>query len=236
MIQMLWIRGSLSKLEQLAIRSFLAQGHQVDVYTYDACLQGLPEGARQCDGREILPWNEVFDHQPAGLATFSDLFRYSLLAAKGGWWCDCDLIALRPFPKPKDIVFASERHPNGSTHPVPGIMYSPPGHPVMELLRDTALARDPASIEWCEVGPDLVQRIVAERGLEDRVTSHMVFCPLDIANWLDALLPGKAPEFGPESLAVHLWHEIWKRFGVHKDEDHAPNSLFEILKRRYGVL
>ena len=53
MIQMLWIRGSLSKLEQLAIRSFLAQGHQVDVYTYDACLQGLPEGLRPVKGRVV---------------------------------------------------------------------------------------------------------------------------------------------------------------------------------------
>lgn len=218
------------------MRSFLEHGHQVHVYTDEDRLAGLPDGATQMSASEVLRWDPAFDKQATGHPTFADLFRYTLLAKKGGWWCDCDVIALRPFPRPKHVLFASERHGDGKAYPMPSVLFAEPGDPVMCHLRDTALSRDPASIQWCELGPDLLRRVVKEQGLQDRVADAAAFCPLDMADWLNAILPGKAPEFGVNSFAVHLWHEIWKRHRVPKDQPYPPNCLFEILKRRYGVL
>jgi phosphatidylserine/phosphatidylglycerophosphate/cardiolipin synthase-like enzyme len=52
-IQMLWI-GELSKLERMALASFVANGHTVHLYAYDD-LAGVPDGVQVIDAREILP-------------------------------------------------------------------------------------------------------------------------------------------------------------------------------------
>ena len=53
-VQMLWVRGSLSRLELLSVRSFLAQGHPVHLYTYDAP-DNLPSGVSVLPAEEIVP-------------------------------------------------------------------------------------------------------------------------------------------------------------------------------------
>ena len=42
-IQALWIGPSLSSMERLAVRSFLANGHEVHLYAYGE-VEGVPEG------------------------------------------------------------------------------------------------------------------------------------------------------------------------------------------------
>ena len=85
-IQSLWVKGSLSRLEQLVIASFLENGHEFHLYTYDQ-VSGVPAGAQIIDAREILPEDRVFTRKDGwgGYANFSDLFRYHLLHKRGGW-------------------------------------------------------------------------------------------------------------------------------------------------------
>ena len=53
-IAMLWMRGSLSFLEQLCVQSFLDAGHHVVLYSYEP-IGHVPDGVELRDAGEILP-------------------------------------------------------------------------------------------------------------------------------------------------------------------------------------
>ena len=113
-IQMLWVGKALSVMERLSITSFLAQGHPVRLFCYDQ-VAGIPEGTIVEDGRHVLPETEVYV-QGTGFgfgswSTFSNRFRYELIAQRGGIWCDIDIVCLKPFDfaTSMDYFFASER-------------------------------------------------------------------------------------------------------------------------------
>src|SRR3954467_14258102 len=92
-INELWI-GQLSPVEQLCLKSFVAKGHNVHLYTYDA-IENVPQGVTLQDAAQILPPSQIFRNRrgrgKGSLAGFSDLFRYKLLLDKGGWWVDTDV-------------------------------------------------------------------------------------------------------------------------------------------------
>ena len=52
-VQALWIEGPLSPMEELSVRSFLAHGHEVHLYSYDPHL-AVPAGARLLPAAEVL--------------------------------------------------------------------------------------------------------------------------------------------------------------------------------------
>src|SRR5258706_1862824 len=96
-VQGLWIGGSLSTMERLSIKSFLANGHAYHLYAYDD-VAGVPPGAVVKDGNQILPSSLIFRcKQNKSFAAFSDFFRYKLLLEKGGWWVDLDVVCLKFF-------------------------------------------------------------------------------------------------------------------------------------------
>src|SRR5258705_11250485 len=122
-IQMLWIGSRLSALEQLSIRSFLANGHAVHLYAYGE-VAGVPAGTTTRDAREILPEAEVFTYSTGfgkgSPSAFSNYFRYKLLHERGGMWCDIDIVCLQPFAFAANALYciASERRPPSSRPPV----------------------------------------------------------------------------------------------------------------------
>src|SRR3954451_7190727 len=61
-IQGLWIGESLSAMERLSIASFLANGHEFDLYAYGQ-VSGLPAGTRLRDANEVLPRDCVFRYR-----------------------------------------------------------------------------------------------------------------------------------------------------------------------------
>ncbi len=97
-VRTLWHGAPFTVWEELSVRSFLRQGHPVEVFCYDEI--DLPAGAVPMDGREILPESEVFSYAdgPAkdSFAAFSNLFRAKLLLERGGIWADLDLLCMRP--------------------------------------------------------------------------------------------------------------------------------------------
>ena len=74
-------------MEQLCIQSYLALDYPVHLYCYNP-LEGVPAGTTICDGREILPAEEIFSHrsgsEEGSPAAFADCFRYKLLLERGG--------------------------------------------------------------------------------------------------------------------------------------------------------
>jgi hypothetical protein len=110
--------GPLDRLRQTCLRSQLAAGHKVTVYSFDP-IPSVPEGVCNAEAEAILP--EAFSErlrpaQPDGswrdwtLLQFSDFFRMRLMERHAGLWLDADVLLLRAIElDPAKPYFAWER-------------------------------------------------------------------------------------------------------------------------------
>ena len=110
-VQGLWIGDELSLLEQLSIKSFLANGHEYHLYVYDD-IKNIPKGTIVKDANEIIDSSEIYKNTyqspEYGYLGFSDYFRVKLIYDKGGYWVDTDLVCLKHFDFEEDYVFSPE--------------------------------------------------------------------------------------------------------------------------------
>src|SRR5579864_6614991 len=110
--------GPMDALRQTCLRSQIAAGHKVTVYSFDT-IPGLPEGVDNADAEAILPHafsERLRPPQPDGswrdwtTLQFSDFFRMRLMARSAGLWLDADVFLLKPVEiDPTKPFFAWER-------------------------------------------------------------------------------------------------------------------------------
>lgn len=110
--------GPMDALRQTCLRSQLAAGHKVTVYSFDT-IPGLPAGVANAEAEAILPHafsERLRPPQPDGswrdwtTLQFSDFFRMKLMAKGLGLWLDADVLLLRPVEiDPARPYFAWER-------------------------------------------------------------------------------------------------------------------------------
>ena len=175
-IQSLWVGGRLSTLEQLAIRSFQAHGHEFVLYAYEDT-EGVPPGTVVMDANSILPASRIFtyrEHQ--SYAGFANFFRYKLLLEKGGWFVDADMVCLRPFNFQDEYVFSSEGLEDRQLVNV-GAIKAPAGSAILEYAWNACEQMDPAALQWSQCGPRLFGRAVEAHALHRHVQPWPVFCP-----------------------------------------------------------
>ena len=232
-VQCLWIGRSLSPLEQLSIRSFLANGHEVHLYLYEQ-VEGVPYGTRVRNAERVLPRSAQFLYREyPSYAGFSNFFRYRLLLEKGGWWVDLDTICLRPFEFASDYVFSSEDILGGGSKPNVGATKVPARCELMADLWRQCEAFDVAKLAWGECGPKLVAEGVRRHGLDEFVQPPRVFCPLPWWEWRNTLDPAADCEVPEDAYAIHLWNEMWRRAGVDKFTSAPEGSLYARLHDRF---
>lgn len=233
-VQSLWIGDRLSAMEQLGIKSFLCQGHPFHLYVYRSP-EGIPEGTSLRDANEILPAESVFQYSGhESYAGFSDYFRYKLLLERGGWWADTDVICLKPLRFSSEYVFASETA-DGRQHTATCLIKAPPASPVIAHAWQACQAFDKRELKWGQPGPILLAECVEHYGLTKFVQPPSAFCPIDPPDWETVLSPRVRHRFPEETHAVHLWNELWRRANRDKNARYRRQSLYERLKRTYGV-
>jgi mannosyltransferase OCH1-like enzyme len=224
----------LSAMEKLSVASFLNNGHDYHLYVY-ADVKGVPAGAVVKDAGEVLPPSMIFEYRDfKSYAGFSNFFRYKLLLEKGGWWADTDMVCLRPFDFEEEHVFASELS-YGAEVVTSGVIKAPVASPVMMYAWQACLKKDPRAIVWGETGPRLMAEAAAACALEKHTKPYTVFCPLDYSEWQQVIEPDGALQLNPDTHAIHLWNEMWRRAGVDKNRTFHRESLYERLKRKYFV-
>ena len=239
-VQMLWVGGPLTTLERLSLTSWLANGHEVHLYTYGKPANS-PKGLRIIDAAGILPPRPGTQYSSPGAAPvrFSDLFAYALLHARGGVWADIDVVCLRPldFAAGMDYFFASEMLP---AQPGDGdklrirtsgcVMKAPLGSPLMQDCLDQAraMADTPDS---ATTGPLLLHAAVEKYHMTASLLNPNLFCPVPFFN-MTALISGMTV-LPPESYGVHLWNESWRRNLFDRNADYDPLSLYERLKTHF---
>ena len=262
-VQGLWIGGRLSELERLCIRSYCANGHEFHLYHYDE-LENLPraEGLRLMDGAEVLPCTAAFRNSYRQLAFFSDHFRWELLRQRGGWWVDMDTVCLRPLDIADDVVLTSIDHllmlnnavvklPRG--HFIAEAMancyedinrFQPWDNyriKKRKVLRRLRFWQNPRK----RIGPadaggiQGLTAMVRHFGLEKHIQRVHLFFMLD-RSLLDYAFDNTLHDMGAlapmlsQSYTVHLVNSCLGILGIDKDGKFPDNSLYEILKRRYG--
>src|SRR5437588_4010784 len=110
--------GRLYRLRLTCLRSQLAAGHKVTIYSFDP-IAGLPEGVVNAEAEAILPHafsEKLRPPQPDGswrdwtTLQFSDFFRMKLMAKSAGLWLDADVLLLKSVEiDPAKPYFAWER-------------------------------------------------------------------------------------------------------------------------------
>lgn len=250
-IQMLWFGRPLSSVELLSIASFLRHGHPVHLYTYGDIGQ-VPSGTTLKKAHDVVP-EETFNRlRSRGVrpAMFADMFRYTLLHAIGGWWVDTDVVCLRPFVFPSDVVFGRQDEKRFNN----AVLRIPAGHRLAaELLKGCfhpnrwRLGDNPRRIaaktlstlrghhglehaRWGSTGPDLLTSVVRRLRVDAYAVPAEVFYPLPDTQY-KRLFVYDTLEFGQESFAVHLWNERKARANL----EPAPGSPLHQWLTEYGI-
>lgn len=254
-IQTLWVRGDLTRMERLSLRSFLAQGHPVVLYTYDAPAN-VPSGVEVRDAREIV--EEKFAPSSRGelfgrgtYAVFSDFFRYCLLHAKGGWWSDLDVVAIRPWGGLPPVVVASTYEKSHGQVANNFVMRFPPGHEVASKCKEAIEPTRISELQSSDTGPLLLNRVLGQKGIVAYAQPPQVFSPVPWnASWqlLRTLRqrftlaelkqrirrPHFSMHFTSRTVAVHLWNDMWRDGKFDKSAVHHPSCLYEKLQAKYN--
>jgi hypothetical protein len=128
--------GPLDRLRQLCLKSQVAAGHKVTVYSFEPLGQ-LPDGVRNAEAEAILPHafsEKLRPAEPDGrwsdwtTLQFSDFFRMRLMALGAGLWLDADVLLLRPVEiDPAKPYFAWERPRQLGN----SVLYLPPGDSIV---------------------------------------------------------------------------------------------------------
>jgi hypothetical protein len=246
----LWIGSHLTLMEQLTLRSFVAQGHRFVLWTYDDLETALPPGVERRDAREVLPSERVFryrgGHFPGSCAGFSDMFRYALLAERGGWWVDMDVTCLRAFDFTALNVFRPtgdggvignilKIEPTSQLAPVRPSRRSgrPAGHRLMEFCyRWTRRFVDADNKDWFRPIKPLRLGLV-RYGLVADIVGLPLFATDNPRDWAPLLAGGAL--LSRHRMAIHWCNEWSRRLGFDKTKP-RQGSFYESLLIRHGLL
>ena len=133
--------GPMDALRRTCLRSQLAAGHKVTVYSFDP-IPGLPNGIGNAEAEAVLPHafaEKLRPTQPDGswrdwtILQFSDFFRMKLMAQRAGVWLDADVLLLKPVEiDPAKPYFAWERTRQLGN----SVLYLPPHDPIVRAFED----------------------------------------------------------------------------------------------------
>ncbi len=170
--------GPLDDLRRLCLKSQVAAGHKVTVYSFEP-LAGLPEGVGNAEAEAVLPHSfseKLRPPQPDGswrdwtTLQFSDFFRMRLMARKAGLWLDADVLLLKPIEiDPSKPYFAWERPRQLGN----SVLFLPSGHPIVTAFEDL-MTQDELTPDWLALRHRLTFALRKLRGKSDRLSDIRV--------------------------------------------------------------
>lgn len=236
LFQSFWWGGPLSPYEWLSLKSFVDFGHDFDLYSFDPHI-AVPAQVRVRDATELVGRAELFLYErgfgkgsPAG---FANLFRYKLLAERGGWWVDTDVVCLSDaIPDYPQFVARQDQELVNNA-----VLRFERRHPVM--LRCLALAAEKGrSVRWGDTGPRLLTQVMRELGETRGIFDPSVCYPVDPFHALDVLRPARLARVTARSEGsqfLHLWNQMLTHAGVRKTCLPPRGSLLRHLVERHQV-
>lgn len=158
---MFWAYGGLSKMETICVNSFIANGYDLNIWTYGQGEINI-KGATVRDAREVIPESLVFLNRAGSYASFADLFRYSVLCLQGGLYVDTDVVALKSAKHlPSKPFLVTERSQDKNLVINNNVIFNPVRRygNLIDLARVYAERFPKNEIIWSEIGPALITAI-----------------------------------------------------------------------------
>ena len=241
-VRVFWTGPSLSLYEQLSLRSFVAAGARVQLFSYDDDF-AIPDGVEFINANDILP-GPVYAFQHASgdksLALHSDLFRYVAIEKYGGWYVDADIVFIgSQLPdSPVYIARETEQVINGA------VMKFPAHAPLLvtaieearRLLPQTAISNSHEARVL--IGPALVTRLLRELSLEHMVRPRSSAYEIgydEIPAFFDPASCERLQERLADSDFTHLWNEVWRWVRIPKNYGPPEGSYLDSLFRRLDI-
>jgi hypothetical protein len=160
--------GPLDALRRLCLRSQVAAGHKVTIYSFEPLAQ-LPDGVGNAEAEAVLPHSFAERLRPTGAdgkwrdwttLQFSDFFRMRLLAAQAGLWLDADVLLLRAIEiDPAKPYFAWE----GPRQLGNSVLYLPSGDPIVAAFA-SLMRQDELTPDWLSLRHRLIFLLHRLRG------------------------------------------------------------------------
>src|SRR5882762_3717347 len=170
--------GPLDTLRRMCLRSQVAAGHKVTVYSFEP-LAGLPDGVGNAEAEAILPHSFAEKLRPTGadgvwrdwtILQFSDFFRMRLMAENAGLWLDADVLLLKPVEiDPAKPYFAWERPRQLGN----SVLYLPPDDPIVTAFEDL-MKQDELTPDWLALRHRFTFKLRQLRGGSNRLSDIRV--------------------------------------------------------------
>jgi hypothetical protein len=170
--------GPLDALRLTCLRSQVAAGHKVTVYSFDR-LAGLPGGVGNAEAEAILPHafsERLRPSEPDGswrdwtTLQFSDFFRMRLMARNAGLWVDADVLLLKPVEiDPAKPYFAWERPRQLGN----SVLYLPAGDRIVAAFEKLMLQQE-LTPDWLALRHRLTFALRRLRGGSSRLSDIRV--------------------------------------------------------------
>ena len=170
--------GPLDALRRTCLRSQVAAGHKVTVYSFEP-LAGLPGGVGNAEAEAILPHAFAERLRPTGpdgvwrdwtTLQFSDFFRMRLMARNAGLWLDADVLLLKPVEiDPARPYFAWERPRQLGN----SVLYLPPNDSIVVAFQDL-MQQEEMTPDWLALRHRLTFTLRQLRGGSNRLSDIRV--------------------------------------------------------------
>ncbi len=219
-----WHGPSLSLYESACLKSFVRQGIEVRLHTFNEHLRA-PEGVKIVDARLLADESEVLAYTQGGhagsIAAFTDIFRYRVLQKQPGWWFDTDVVCLKDGAELEKLQAG-----------VSGILVGEEAQGKLNgavlYVGDTAAAAELERLanakgfvfEWGDIGPQLITQYLADRPERVKVAPPSAFYPVHYLETAMLLRQEDADECQrrvQSSVCVHLWNEFLRRWEIPKN-------------------
>lgn len=219
-----WHGPSLSLYEEACLSSFVKQGVEVRLHTFNPNLQ-TPPGVTLVDASILAQPDEVHAYtqggQPGSIAAFTDMFRYRVLSQEAGWWFDTDVFCLKNADHyaglqetSKGLLLGLEEagEVNGAV-----LYVSDPGLAIELERKAEALGK---TFEWGAIGPWLVTRFMQENPNRVTALTKDAFYPIHWREVERFFLPEEyegCMDACDGAACIHLWNEALRRWKIPKN-------------------
>lgn len=241
-----WHGAKLPLWNYLCVKSFVDNGFNVNVWTYDEL--DVPNGANVRDASLYCKREDLASITQNGkqgcLSAFSDLFRWSFLEKEQGWWFDTDCLCLKhesEFAKLVDgATLVAGIEPSPGRDLVATAVLNVPNKDVAHMIKsliDKTLEITNRNISWAQISVQMITDLV-ERApvLANGIVDKYHFCPVAPQEAGKAASPAyvqELEELTANSYVYHFWNEMMRRGGINCDEMPPQGSY---LHNKFSLL
>lgn len=261
-IASLWVGPELSWLEQLCLQSFLDNGHDFVLYSYDE-VAGVPDGVRIADANDILPAERIIRHARTGSPAYhADVFRLHMLRQTDYVWADTDAYCCQPWkirgkhfhgwisddkpminngvlrlPKTSKTLAAMLRFTNDE-YPVPP-WYGSEKQAELQALKDRGQGIHVSLLPWGVWGPDALTWFLGQTGEVEKSHPGHVIYPVPFKRAGVVLNPNRKEQarryIQDDTLSIHFWGRRFRNIAAKYGGAPADGSYVHELLVKHRI-